>query len=531
MCEEIGSDYYIPNYSLRERFVNKDFPIVHGPCLNTEIDGALDLVLCLRNKSWITPANEWITRMSNTSWPGYDVKQSVIKHGVLFVPIGVKGSTTEELEWRISFSAGEKLLIYSFTHTQLLCYVLMKILLKDVISQDLDVKDLLCSYFMKTVMFWISEEFSTSIWKPENLISCFVRCFRRLIYLVEYSVCPHYFIPKNNLFENKIKGQSQQILSNKLNILNSYGWRCILFSNQFSNFDVLAYGISKEPRCLHVQSVQVLLCSIMYYADNFSWTNYLILEKGIQMILSITSSKIKYLYANYMSTLCCKGNQLLPFDDTSDNKSTYKHYKTNIHNVLLSTRHDAVSGWLWLASLFYKRKEYKKAVGVLQYCLSKCTPEKLYRGMNLSHYHKELFNWPLFRKMTTVQLLKFLHLDCVLFFSNSLLLVPDELRIDGKVNEVIVGALVYVYFLIFLCNYHLHNTKQCLDSLRDLQLTIEKNYFIANVCQRAISYNMLGILFQLVGDTESARHVFELSYSLYPNPKGNDALRRLSLIG
>ncbi|CAG2244908.1 unnamed protein product [Mytilus edulis] len=53
----------------------------------------------------------------------------------------------------------------------------------------------------------------------------------------------------------------------------------------------------------------------------------------------------------------------------------------------------------------------------------------------------------------------------------------------------------------------------------------------SNVFLRAKSYNMLGILFQLVGDTESARHAFELSYTLYPDPKENDALRRLSLIG
>lgn len=63
------------------------------------------------------------------------------------------------------------------------------------------------------------------------------------------------------------------------------------------------------------------------------------------------------------------------------------------------------------------------------------------------------------------------------------------------------------------------------------QLTIGKNYFIANVFQRAKSYNILGILFQLEENTESARHIFELSYDLYPDPKVNDALRRLSLIG
>ncbi|XP_063416234.1 uncharacterized protein LOC134697878 [Mytilus trossulus] len=222
-CDKIGQDYYLSNVSVKQAYSNEIFSTVHGPCV-TDKKGLCDFAICFRSKSWITPANQWITR-SNNGWPDYDVKQDIVKHGVLFVPIGMKGSKNEELEWRISFSVGEKLLIYTFTHTQLLCYALLKIILKDVINIDPHCKDLLCSYFIKTVIFWISEEISISIWKPDNLISCFMRCFRRLIYFVEYSVCPHYFIPKDNLFENKIKGQSQQILLKKLRTLNRYANR------------------------------------------------------------------------------------------------------------------------------------------------------------------------------------------------------------------------------------------------------------------------------------------------------------------
>lgn len=78
-------------------------------------------------------------------------------------------------------------------------------------------------------MFLVSEELPTSIWQPKNLMHCFMRCFKRLIYCVENSVCPHYFIPENNLFEQTIKRHAQKVLLNKLHILNSYGWRCIAF--------------------------------------------------------------------------------------------------------------------------------------------------------------------------------------------------------------------------------------------------------------------------------------------------------------
>ncbi|XP_063409072.1 uncharacterized protein LOC134692546 [Mytilus trossulus] len=152
---------------------------IHGPCISDR-NGVFDHAFSLHGKTWISSAVNWITR-SGSSWPSHNVIQSIIKHGVLFVPIGVHGSPKEDLEWRVSFSVAEKLLINTFTHTQLMCYALLKIILKDVISNDSECKDLLCSYFLKTIMFWISEELPSSVWKPDNLITCFMRCFSRLV--------------------------------------------------------------------------------------------------------------------------------------------------------------------------------------------------------------------------------------------------------------------------------------------------------------------------------------------------------------
>lgn len=75
---------------------------------------------------WVTQAKQWITRPNNV-WPGYDVKQAIIKHGLLFVPIGNNGSMEVDLvdqERRISFPVVEKLLMYTFTHV-MLCYVML----------------------------------------------------------------------------------------------------------------------------------------------------------------------------------------------------------------------------------------------------------------------------------------------------------------------------------------------------------------------------------------------------------------------
>ncbi|XP_071124020.1 uncharacterized protein [Mytilus edulis] len=167
-CEEQNGKHYLSSTLYKQRKINessdcltKSLPMIHGPCIS-DPEGSSDLAFCLHCNTWVSPAHQWITR-SNNSWPSYNVKQCIIKHGVLFVPIGVKGSPKEDLEWRVSFSVGEKFLINTFTHTQLLCYALLKIILKDVIATFSECEDLLCSYFLKTIVFWISEEVPQSL--------------------------------------------------------------------------------------------------------------------------------------------------------------------------------------------------------------------------------------------------------------------------------------------------------------------------------------------------------------------------------
>lgn len=290
----------------------------------------------------------------------------------------------------------------------------MKILLKDVIAIDLECSDLLCSYFIKTILFWISEEFSPKIWKPENLVSNFMKCFRRLIYPAENSVCPHYFIPENNLFENKIKGHAQKKLLKKLYFLKSYDWQCILLSDQFSTFHEVFFHRLKEPSSLYFDGIDKLLFSIIYVAD-FS-TGQFTLDKTICKALSSQSSKIRYIYWYYISKFCNTRIQFRSFKETSGHKTLYRHYKIYISTLLLNLHHDAVSGWLLIASLFYQTKQYNSAIYILQYSLSKCTPEKMQHMRYRSNIHNELSILYPFRKMNIVQLWQFLRIDSVLFF-------------------------------------------------------------------------------------------------------------------
>ncbi|CAC5414219.1 unnamed protein product [Mytilus coruscus] len=191
-----------------------------------------------------------------------------------------------------------------------------------------------------------------------------------------------------------------------------------------------------------------------------------------------------------------------------------------------STRHNAVSGWLLLSSLIYKTKQYKKTLDILQYSLLKCTSEKLYQFRKLSNIHHELLTLYIFRKMPVARLCKFLLLKCIDFDQNSTLR-PDEIEIEMSHP---IPPVVFAHFLQFLCFYHLNDTRQVRNSLCDLQLTLEENYFIAHGFEKALSYYILGVSFQLIENFDSARQAFMQSIELNPDNENNNAYYRLSLI-
>ncbi|VDH98375.1 Hypothetical predicted protein [Mytilus galloprovincialis] len=508
--EDQNDNQYFSSALFKQCLLSDVTNTIHGPCLsNTTVE--LDLAVCLHCKTWIYPALQWITRSSN-SWPSNDIKQSIIKHGVLFVPIGVKGSPKEDIEWRVSFSVGEKLLINTFTHTQLLCYALFKIVLKDVVATYSEYKDLLCSYFLKTIMFWLSEELPQSVWKPYNMIPCFMRCFNRLIYCVEHSVCLHYFIPDNNLFENKIEGRSREILLEKLSTLYSYGWRCILFSDQISNFYVSIWNFQLEPRIFYVDDVNKILNSTFTNCNNLRFKTLSVqktFENGLCQTLRCQQPSIKDVY-KYFISMCSSGHaQRVSLDTTlSNNKNLNKQYKSCLSTLLQNVYHDAVSGWLMLASFFYKTKQYSKALYVIRYSISKCTPEKLFPYSTISD--DQLLNLNSCQKTSFVKLGKIMLVDDIRFESDSLL-APDELQMVDSISDdlLLFPSTAYAYFLEFLCHYHLNYDRQCQDSIQGLKLVIEENYLITsrNMLE-ANSYILLGIALQLFGHYESARQAF-----------------------
>ncbi|VDI81739.1 Hypothetical predicted protein [Mytilus galloprovincialis] len=362
--ETVGEETYISSKRVREQYLGNGM-VIHGPCQSTA-GGEYDQAICFRCKEWIIPAQQWIHR-SRTTWPHYMLVNSAVLYGVLFVPIGCKNSPIEDLQWRISFSVTEKLLIHSFSHTQLLCYALMKTILTDIIKPRHG--DLLCSYFIKTTMFWLSEEINPSEWKPENMIPCFLDCIRRLIYCVEYKTCLHYFIPENNLFEDRFADKEHKAFLNTLRFIYESPWISVFKTSIFQNYKLESVTSKSHGKVLSASEL-----SCYYYLNTVA----------IVYISESIYSSIKRLVNKELSTyaLSVYAREVLqlshPCNMLARNKSFYQQYNKSLYYFKMSLNSFSISSWLLLASSFYKCERYQECLVMINYSLTRCSPNMIY---------------------------------------------------------------------------------------------------------------------------------------------------------
>jgi tetratricopeptide (TPR) repeat protein len=225
------------------------------------------------------------------------------------------------------------------------------------------------------------------------------------------------------------------------------------------------------------------------------------------------SSKLKS-YVHYLMSLKYNGlAQQISVGGRNRNKTQYNQYRTCLSYLLYNLHHDSVSGWLMLASFYYRMKHYNTAINIATYAVSKCTTEKVYYQENLSNEQYALIKTKTIQSMSITRVLKLLFARVVEFKRQSTLF-PEELELEVVNGGHYLPPVVYSHFLRFLCYYHLNNVNLCRNALTDLQLTISEDYFISNNGQRSISYNCLGVTFQLSGNHERAELSFQQAVEL-----------------
>ncbi|CAG2214679.1 unnamed protein product [Mytilus edulis] len=120
---------------------------------------------------------------------------------------------------------------------------MLKIYLNEILNKYEGMKDLVSSYTMKTSLFWEVQSSYKNPWYFDTLLQSFGRCVKRIYKWVQTENCPNFFIPQNNMFENRIYGCEKNQLQTLLETLlgeKFYGlYRCQSIDLPYLVFQVL----------------------------------------------------------------------------------------------------------------------------------------------------------------------------------------------------------------------------------------------------------------------------------------------------
>ncbi|XP_061165696.1 uncharacterized protein LOC133174612 [Saccostrea echinata] len=522
---------YISSFLWRQVFADEirfENVTEHGPCSRYYIgDTEVDRVFCFASKYWPSITEHWIKRCVKQMWPPAAVLKDILNNDIHCVPIGSKCNSSEnDLEWRLSFSLAEQKLVFNMNHTQFLCYGLLKIFLKEVINNNVE-EPLLCSYFMKTTMFWLIQVGHLN-WRPNNLLECFWMCFKYLILCVYRCKFANFFIPQNNMFSYKIVGVARESLLEQLNQYYRIGVACLLHSPTLRS--ILVPALSRPSLVIpsnrgHIQDIVDIDKSIMneildklVIKEGYSFT-YL---KSVDMLQHSIISPYMSLTLQY-----CKANYLVNTAFTAAYSSFYlknkyvKYLDKMLCNMLkLSSRIGSISHSLYLALYYYRTGRYYKALNITNLTKQRLSkPYILYKGIvDRYRYSEDVSSLSLSKKMNFAWVAELTLYHRIRYI--------EELTLEQQMDKLMSGSgfkgsfyspFVIVHMLSVLSNYRLGNRFRYLQSLQDLRtlLLYDDGRYIS-LFQRDMSWQILGICQQVVGDLQGALQSYQESLRQEP---------------
>jgi len=180
--------------------------------------------------------------------PGHYPKPETLERAktcpVTMVPQGHPFSEHKHLQWRISTSPIERLLVFDFTAEQQHVYVLLKMIRKWFIKPV--VGDKLSTFHIKTSVMFTIESCRPDIWHRDNIIVCAVNCLNTLLRWIKMGTCPHFTIAGVNLFHGKLDKRNLYKLKEVITQIKTHNMWCI-YQVQM---DMLGFRLSPNIRIL-----------------------------------------------------------------------------------------------------------------------------------------------------------------------------------------------------------------------------------------------------------------------------------------
>lgn len=466
--------------------------------------------MCLVSDFWPPSASSWINRCR--SWPEPQVVNDIVRNGCHFVAIGHPLGLYENEEWRISFSKAEQKCVYAMSHCQFLIYGLLKLFLKEVINQQSnEVNGLLCSYHMKTAVFWTIQQNLLSHCSPQNLLTGFWTCFKLLLKWVYEGFCPNFFIPENNMFFTKVYGSAQNSLFVKLHELYEKGLACLLQTSVGVCID-LALNKPQLRFCTDENEIRNEVdIDLEFFNECYSLIGTKTVISTVEELISsrLTQCQIATLQNFTSCTLQFSAFKLHNTDTYNNvNKSAYITIRRSSHMLKFAAKFGCVSDMLYVVMYYYKTFRYREALSVLEMTKAKLAkPYLMYEG----RVDSDRYSAVLRGKSWSSKMRHAVAYDIIL--DNSICYIDDliyeqQSSLQQKYHTLEIPVFVMLHFLEFLCYRHIDTTlsKAALDTLQSL-VHHDQGHNIHFIL-RDISWQILGICQQMTGNLQAA----QLSY-------------------
>ena len=525
-----------------ENQTNATFAI-QGPSLETwceyedTSESGTDYVPSLHCQFWPSGAMEWIQRPRHYGWPTSRDIADITNFGCHLVPIGHPLSLRKEMEWRISFSVAERTLVWAFNHVQIQCYAILKIILKEFIKINCNPQNyVLCSYFIKTFLFWKFENTETSFWRVGNFRDNIIFLLIEFRQCIQEGILRHYFFPRFNLLSIKLTRDAQkellQVLGTIIQCDIAVLGECSTLRQVWSHF-ITTDGRDEISKMRNENIVRNDECAMRYLGSLF--------DNIMNDFESIIPQTPVSLYGTPLASLALKHyawisniSALQPF---STNRDVYKLHliaNNDISSVDISTYK------LLYAMVLLMKGDYTACLRTVNNVLSRIPPYALYMSAGeiiSSNKSKSLYEQ--IYQESDIDIMKRTRTSWLIdmrFMQDMLDNVPLAIHIELSFCDPVIGVKVspftFAYYLMFLCY---HELRQYRDRDRALRLLLD---VVNNPEQHGVltyhSYNIAGHCLLLAGQRDRAREIIIRSYQFTqvnpPLDKYNSALYYLQMI-
>ena len=166
---------------------------------------SIDLVASVLCPVW--PHEEFASRQRPSGFPAAQLVEKLCNTPAFLVPVGFRGSPTEKLEWRLSFSRHEYVVYRSMTEKQRLCLTTLKHCRAAVGEAAKPLK----SYYMKTALLWLAESRPADQWTLETMHESLLLILRYVDVCLRRGYMPCYFWPEVNLLASKSDAERSEL--------------------------------------------------------------------------------------------------------------------------------------------------------------------------------------------------------------------------------------------------------------------------------------------------------------------------------